>query len=71
MAEILFQGHGSFRITSNNDTVIYLDPFAGKGYDVPADIILVTHEHSDHNQVSLVTKKLNCRIIRASDMLKN
>ena len=55
MAELLYQGHGSYRIVSNEGVVIYVDPYAGEGYDMPADIVIVTHEHSDHNQVDLVT----------------
>lgn len=42
---------------SNEGVVIYVDPYAGEGYDMPADIVIVTHEHSDHNQVDLVTLK--------------
>ena len=49
MAELLYQGHGSYRIVSNEGVVIYVDPYAGEGYDMPADIVIVTHEHSDHN----------------------
>lgn len=57
MARLLFQGHGSFRIVTDGDVVIYVDPFAGNGYDLPADIILVTHQHGDHNRVDLVAKE--------------
>ena len=64
MAKLLYQGHGSFRVTTNDNTVIYVDPYAGEGYDLPADIILVTHQHGDHNQVDLVAKKENCKIIQ-------
>jgi len=63
MAKLLFQGHGSLRLTSNKGTVVYLDPYAGEGYDVPADLILVTHQHQDHNQVDLCAKKPETRII--------
>ena len=38
MAELLYQGHGSYRIVSNEGVVIYVDPYAGEGYDMPADI---------------------------------
>jgi L-ascorbate metabolism protein UlaG (beta-lactamase superfamily) len=69
MTKLLYQGHGSFRITSASGFVLYVDPFAGKGYDRPADLILVTHEHSDHNAVDLVPQKKNCRIVREKDML--
>jgi len=70
MATFYYQGHGSYRITTNDGTVIYLDPFAGGGYDVPADLILVTHEHGDHNQVDLPAKKPGCVIWRAADFLQ-
>ncbi|WP_238881614.1 MBL fold metallo-hydrolase [Clostridium sp. YIM B02551] len=71
MTKLLYQGHGSFRIESNDGKIIYVDPFAGEGYDVPADIILVTHEHGDHNKIDLVTLKNSCEIRRAENMLVN
>ena len=37
---ILYQGHGSLRITTGEGRVIYIDPYAGEGYDVPGRIIL-------------------------------
>ena len=49
MADFLYQGHGSFRLVSDAGCVIYIDPFAGEGYDLPADLVLVSHEHGDHN----------------------
>jgi L-ascorbate metabolism protein UlaG (beta-lactamase superfamily) len=47
--KLLYQGHGSLRITAADGRVIFLDPYAGEGYDKPGDIILVTHQHDDHN----------------------
>lgn len=63
MPKLYYQGHGSYRITADDGRVIYVDPYAGDGYDLPADIILVTHQHGDHNQIGMVVKKPNCRII--------
>ena len=63
MAKLLFQGHGSFRITANDGRVMYVDPYVGEGYDLPADIILVSHQHDDHNLVHLCAKKPGCTII--------
>jgi len=61
--KLLYQGHASCRLTAKNGTVIYIDPAYGEGYDLPADIILVTHGHNDHNKVELVTQKKNCIVI--------
>lgn len=63
MAKLLYQGHGSFRLTSDSGIVLFIDPFMGTGYDLPADIILVTHQHEDHNQLRLITKKPGCTLI--------
>jgi len=69
-SKLLYQGHGSLRVTAEDGRVIYIDPYAGTGYDKPADIILVTHQHDDHNQLQLVTRKPGCRIITNVEALK-
>ena len=63
MAKLLYQGHGSFRLISGAGVVMYIDPFAGGGYDIPADVILVTHQHEDHNRLDLVTQKPACAVV--------
>jgi L-ascorbate metabolism protein UlaG (beta-lactamase superfamily) len=63
MAKFYYQGHGSYRITTTDGRVIYFDPFAGDGYDQPASLILVTHQHEDHNHIELCAQKPGCRII--------
>ena len=68
--KLFYQGHSSFRLTAKDGTVIYIDPFAGKGYDLPADVILVTHQHPDHNNLNLVTQKKDCVVITNDDALK-
>ena len=69
MATMLYQGHGSYRFVLENGTVVYVDPFIGDGYDLPADLILVTHEHPDHNQVDKMPHAEGCSIVRAKDVL--
>ncbi|WKY45653.1 MBL fold metallo-hydrolase [Eubacteriaceae bacterium ES2] len=71
MAKLYYQGHGSYRIVANNQRVIYIDPFAGDGYDLPADVVLITHEHQDHNDLSKISHKSNCKIIRPENILIN
>ena len=70
MPKLFYQGHGSFRLTANDGRVVYVDPYAGEGYDLPADIILVSHHHGDHNKVELCAKKPNCRIISNVEALE-
>ena len=69
MAKLYYQGHGSFRITAKDGTVIFVDPYTGDGYDVGADLILVTHQHTDHNRVELVTQNPGCEIITNKEAL--
>ena len=69
MPKLYYQGHGSYRFTTSDGRIIYVDPYAGDGYDLPADLILVTHGHSDHNQIQLVTQKPDCRIITHEEAL--
>ena len=69
MAKLFYQGHGSYRITANDGRVIYVDPYAGTGYEVPADFILVTHGHHDHDNISLPAKKEVCKIITYAEAL--
>ena len=67
---ILYQGHGSLRVTTAEGKVIYIDPYAGEGYDAPADLILVTHGHPDHNAVNLIkTKNPDCVTITYKEAL--
>ena len=70
MPRLLYQGHGSFRLTTDDGRIIYVDPYKGKGYDLPADLILVTHQHRDHNQVKRCAKKQSCRIISNVEALE-
>lgn len=55
-----WMGRSSVKIKTNEGVVIYIDPYAGDDYAEPADILLVTHGHSDHSNVSLITKSENC-----------
>jgi len=67
--KLLYQGHGSYRITAADGRVIYIDPYVGEGYDKPADILLVSHQHGDHNKTELVTQKPGCKVITNAEAL--
>ena len=69
MPKLYYQGHGSYRLTSDDGRTVYVDPYAGKGYDARADAILVTHRHRDHNQVRLCVQKHECLIITNEEAL--
>ena len=70
MATLLYQGHGSLRITTDEGTVIYVDPYAGSGYDRAADLILITHDHHDHTAVERIARRNEgCRVISYKEAL--
>ena len=69
MPKLLYQGHGSYRLTADDGRVVYVDPNAGTGYDAPADLILVTHQHSDHNKIQKCAQKQDCTIITNMEAL--
>jgi len=49
---IKWLGHASFQIQAEGKT-IYVDPYEGE-YSEKADLILVTHSHSDHCDTSKI-----------------
>ena len=69
MPKLYYQGHGSYRLCADDGRIIYVDPCSGDGYDLPADVILVTHQHSDHNKVEKCAQKPGCRIITNKEAL--
>ena len=70
-ARLLYQGHASLRITSADGKVIYIDPYAGEGYEPAADLILITHAHSDHTNTSLIkSRNPGCSVITYKEALE-
>ena len=69
MRGLLYQGHASFRLESGEGTVIYIDPYAGEGYELPADAILVSHFHADHSCVEKCARKENCVVLTPKELL--
>jgi len=59
-SQLQWLGHSAFLLTSSQGTKILIDPpGAGIGYTIApiadVDAVVVTHEHSDHNNVGLAT----------------
>ena len=54
MDKIDWLGHDSFRLTGSK--TVYIDPWKLRGDPPSADIILVTHEHSDHLNKNAIAK---------------
>lgn len=61
MITIKWHGHACFEIISSKGIRIVIDPHDGKSLGIKppeaqADIVLITHEHFDHNAFSIVAK---------------
>lgn len=67
---LLYMGHASIRIVTGEGKVIYIDPYAGDAYDLPADLILVTHGHYDHTALDLISNRSDdCTVITQKEAL--
>ncbi|MBN1520288.1 MAG: MBL fold metallo-hydrolase [Spirochaetales bacterium] len=62
-SRLTLMGRASVKINSGAGAVLYVDPYAKGDYSEPADLILVTHGHGDHNKTSLPARNPGCAVI--------
>lgn len=65
-----YGGRSSVKIISKDGTVIYVDPYTGD-YSEEADLVLITHEHDDHNLINKIKQKDDTVVIRSRDSYVN
>lgn len=71
MTKLLYQGHASYRLITNDNKIVYIDPYMGSHYDKEADLVLVTHQHYDHNAINKMPHKESTIIFQNMDAIKD
>ena len=61
--------HSFVKIKTAQGMVIYIDPYNVNAFQDSADVVLITHEHPDHNEISRVIQKSTCQVIRAANAI--
>ena len=61
--EITYCGHSCFKLKGKDGMIIYIDPFKSEMVGTPlpkdvADVLVMTHQHEDHNQRDVITGPL-------------
>lgn len=56
-------GHATVKIKTAQGKIIYLDPFQPGDYSDSADIVLISHQHNDHNRLNMVRQRAGCTVI--------
>ena len=62
-------GHASVKIKTSLGSVVYIDPYHPGNYGEAADLLLISHGHSDHSKAGLVTGKEGCLTLRVEDTI--
>lgn len=64
-------GHSFIKIETSEGIVVYIDPFAVNDFSDSADVVLITHEHDDHTELSRVKRKTTCQVVRSANAIIN
>jgi len=70
-ASLTYLGHATVKIKTSEGKIIYIDPYQPGDYSDSADVVLITHQHSDHNRLNLVRQRATCKVIQNSDAIQN
>ena len=62
--EITYLGHSCFKLKNKAGLVLYIDPYKSEfvGETLPkdvADVLLISHNHDDHNAAEIITGPIN------------
>lgn len=68
---LTYYGRATVKIVTAERFVIYIDPFAPMDQPEVADLVLVTHGHSDHNKVSAVPRKDGTVVVAPAGAVKD
>jgi L-ascorbate metabolism protein UlaG (beta-lactamase superfamily) len=64
---LVYFGHAFVELKTSDGVNIYIDPYNVNAFRDSADIVLITHEHSDHNDLTRVKQKATCQVIRSAN----
>ena len=62
--------HSFVKIKTSEGVVIYIDPYGVNEFSDSADIVLITHEHFDHNELTRINQKSTCQVIRPTQAIQ-
>ena len=64
-----YNGHSFVKLKSTEGQVVFIDPYNVNDFSDSADVVLITHNHSDHSEINRVKQKTTCLIIRGSEAI--
>lgn len=69
---LTYIGHAAVKIVAKDGSVLYVDPYYSEGdYSDKADVLLITHGHSDHQPAASFQAKDTCEKITYKEALVN